>query len=633
MFIKSDIRKVTIALEKAFAYDIYVRLGRAGIVQLARFLSSDAPVDAGIAEEETRTREILAGSGFALNALQIDAREQLVPERVRNMEQDAAFAAKAKKVMERLQRLRKRIQEEAAVISEQLEYAEALDQMGIDPGAIRNSRIVRVVFGRITEAVPDLPEDSPFILAGTGNYVIGTALPQAVPQMLQFLQPHGFVDKTADISAVPPSSNRGDLKQRESALKSRLDALDKYTGHFRTEKGPALKQLHLSYKGYEEVLKAMRLAAASKKATFITGWIDARDKKRLAAILRDICGERFIVLYERDPDAPVRLMNIRLFKPFELLVRTMGMPANSEIDPTPLAAVIFVLIFGMMFGDLGQGLVLAMTGLILKFFAKRKGKGEDLNQAGGILLICGLSAAFCGILYGSIFSNEHFIPALWIRPSENIMRLFYITVLLGAVVIVVGLCVNIINNLINAEFQEALLGKKGVAVFILYGAIVLMVIRYVSNRQAPEPWEIGAFIFFPLAVFSLRGLIGPVFFQGAWPHDLAEYITETVMEVVEIALSMSANTISFIRVGAFALSHAGLSIVTYTLAGMADPALKSPAAIVILVAGNIFIIAFEGLIVAIQSMRLEYYEFFSKFYRGDGAVFSPFVLKTKMSEV
>lgn len=127
MFIKSDIRKVTIALEKAFAYDIYVRLGRAGIVQLARFLSSDAPVDAEIAEEETRTREILAGSGFALNALQIDAREQLVPERVRNMEQDAVFAAKAKKVMERLQRLRKRIQEEAAVISEQLEYAEALD--------------------------------------------------------------------------------------------------------------------------------------------------------------------------------------------------------------------------------------------------------------------------------------------------------------------------------------------------------------------------------------------------------------------------------------------------------------------------------------------------------------------------
>jgi V/A-type H+-transporting ATPase subunit I len=93
------------------------------------------------------------------------------------------------------------------------------------------------------------------------------------------------------------------------------------------------------------------------------------------------------------------------------------------------------------------------------------------------------------------------------------------------------------------------------------------------------------------------------------------------------------NTISFIRVGAFALSHAGLGIVTFTLAGMADPALKSPAAIAILVWGNIFILAFEGLIVAIQSLRLEYYEFFSKFFKGSGLVFSPFVLKTKMSVV
>jgi V/A-type H+-transporting ATPase subunit I len=131
----------------------------------------------------------------------------------------------------------------------------------------------------------------------------------------------------------------------------------------------------------------------------------------------------------------------------------------------------------------------------------------------------------------------------------------------------------------------------------------------------------------------LRGVLGPVLFQAKRPHDIGEYVTETVMDIVEIALGMFANTISFIRVGAFALAHAGLSIVTYTLAGMADPGLKTPAAIAILVAGNIFIIGFEGLICGIQSMRLEYYEFFSKFYKGDGVVFSPFVLKTKMSEV
>jgi len=177
------------------------------------------------------------------------------------------------------------------------------------------------------------------------------------------------------------------------------------------------------------------------------------------------------------------------------------------------------------------------------------------------------------------------------------------------------------------------LKKRGLAVLILYSATVVFAFKYMVHKQTPAFWEIGAFIIAPILVFCLRGVIGPVFFTAKKPHDIAEYITETVMDVVEIALSMFANTVSFIRVGAFALSHAGLSIVTYTLAGMADPSLKSVWAISILVVGNIFIIGFEGMICGIQSMRLEFYEFFSKFYKGDGVVFSPFILKTKMAEV
>jgi len=627
MFIKSDIRKVIIALEKTLAHEVYLRLGREGIIHIARLQAADEPADAGIAAEEGRIRAIVTGSGSVLKFLHVETGEESIPEDIGDARRDSEFVSKAKKTMERLQRLRNTIQEALASVAEQLDYAEALREIGIDPGTIKNARLVQTVFGRVTDPLPDLP-DSPFVLAGAGGYVFGAALPRAVPEMHQFLKQHGFVDKTCDVGGASLES----LKQREAALKRRLDVLERYTDHFRKELGPEIKRLYNSYRGYEEVIKAMRLAAFSAKAMFITGWIDARDKKRLVALLHATCGERFIISDERDPNAPVRMRNIRLFRPFELLVRTMGMPANSELDPTPLAAVTFVLVFGLMFGDLGQGLVLAIAGLILKHTAKKK-KREDLGQAGGILFVCGLSAAFCGILYGSLFSSEHIIPALWIHPADNIMVLFAVTILLGAAIILVGLCVNIVNALLNADYQEAFLGKKGMAVLILYCAIVFMVVRYADHRQTPVLWETGVFILLPLTAFSLRGVLGPLLFKGSWPHGKAEYVAETVMEIVEIALSMFANTISFIRVGAFALSHAGLSIVTFTLAGMADPALKSPAAIAILITGNIFIIGFEGLIVGIQSMRLEYYEFFSKFYKGDGVVFSPFVLKTKMSEV
>lgn len=628
MFIKSDIRKVTIALEKTCGREVYVRLGRAGIIHPARMQAGDASADRQIAAQEGRTRDILAWSGFVLNALRIEAGEAVASEKTRDAEQDAGFAFTAKKTMERWQSLRSRIQEEAAAVEEQVEYAEALTRMGIDPGAIKKARLVRMVFGEVSEAMPGSGEDSPFVLTRTDRYVFGVALPRSAPQMFRFLEEYDFKDKTAAIRGASLES----LKQREAALKHRLEILDAYAERFRKETGPALKQLYGLYRGYEEILKAMRLSASSEKAMFITGWMDAGDQKRLTDLLREICGERFILFQERDTDAPVRLLNLRLFRPFELIVKTMGMPANSEIDPTPLAALTFVLVFGLMFGDLGQGLVLAAAGLVLRYAAEKKGR-EALGQAGGILIACGLWAAFCGILYGSLFSSEHLIPALWIRPAENIMRLFSVTILMGAVIIVVGLCLNIINAFINADYPEALMEKKGLAVLILYSAIVLSMIRYFNQHQAPASWEIGLFLILPLIVFSLRGVLGPILFHASRPHNMAEYATETVMEIVEIALGMFANTVSFIRVGAFALSHAGLSIVTYTLAGMADPTLRSPAAVAVLVAGNIFIIGFEGLIVAIQSLRLEYYEFFSKFYRGDGIAFSPFILKTELSEV
>ncbi|MGE5799211.1 MAG: V-type ATPase 116kDa subunit family protein, partial [Syntrophaceae bacterium] len=479
MFIKSDIRKVTIALEKASGHEVYVRLGREGIIHLARFRAVDTLTDTGIAAEEERTRDILAGSGFVLNALQMEVGEGVVSEAMRDTDRDTEFVARAKKTVERLQRLRDNIQEKAALVAEQLEYAEALSRMGIDPGAIKKARFVRMVFGAVPDAVCDRPADGPFIVSGADGYVVGAALPQAATQMLRFLEGCGFVDKTADLGGMPLES----LKGREADLKRRLEVLDQYADRFRTEIAPTLQPLYCCYKGHEEVLKAMRVSAFSAKAMFITGWIDARDRQRLIAVLREICGERFVVSDERDRDAPVRLMNIRLFKPFELIVRMMGMPANSEIDPTPLAALTFVLVFGLMFGDVGQGLVLAMMGLILKFLAQKRDR-ETLGQAGGILFVCGLWAAFCGILYGSVFSSEHLIPALWVRPAENIMGLFSATILLGAFIIVVGLCVNIINAFLNTDYPEALLGKKGAAILVLYGALVFFAIRYASRQQA-----------------------------------------------------------------------------------------------------------------------------------------------------
>ncbi|MEN6374641.1 MAG: V-type ATPase 116kDa subunit family protein [Smithella sp.] len=628
MFIKSNIRKITIALEKVFSSQVWLELGKAEIIHLARFEERDFGTDAKLQDEEALTREIISSTEYALSALRIESEKVETAVESVKPGSDSAFVSKIKITTERAVKLRKKIRETMEIVARQMEFAAVLDKMGIDPVMIGKTRFLKTIFGTMDSSSWDAPSDKRFMIAKLDKYVFGLSTPADFPAMTRFLKEFGFNDKSADINPV----SLDNLKKRAQTLQHRSEIIDRYLLHLKEVNSQKLQQIRSTYKSYDEMLQAMRTSLFSTSTMFITGWMDMKDKKRLVAILQGICSDRFILSERKDPDAPVRLLNVRWLKPFELLVKTMGMPSNSEIDPTPLAAITFVVMFGLMFGDLGQGLVLMMLGMALKMVGRKKVK-ENLEQAGGILIACGGSAAVCGLLYGSVFSSEQIIPALWFHPTAQIMQLFAATILMGVVFIMAGLCINILNNFLNADYTEALFEKRGLTVLILYAAVVVFALDYQKTGQYPAIWSTIAFILLPLFIFSFRGMLGAALFQKTKPGVISEYIVETVMDIVEIVLSLFANTISFIRVGAFALSHAGLSIVTYTLAGMADPAMKSAGAIIIIVMGNIFIIGFEGLICGIQSMRLEYYEFFGKFFQGNGVVFTPFTLKAKASEV
>jgi len=630
MFMKSDIRRVSIAVEKRFYHTVYSALGRAGIIHLSPPQGGETVMPGEVREEEARIREIFLGIDSALRALHVEPGES--SGRRVDIAADWSFVSQTRDAIDRVERLRSRISEARERATRSIAYREVLDRMGIDSAVFQRARLVRIVFGTVEDTEWDLPDRKRFEISSAGNYVCGVALPPDLTDLLAFLKKYGFTDHSGEI--VDASSDV--LKRRVDTLTTRLATLDRYMDTVRDRAGEALAEMYGAYREYGDIFAAMKMSFFSSKVLFITGWMDEKDREQLFGILRRICNDRFIAVLSdrRDPGAPVRLTNSRLLKPFELLVKTMGVPGNKEIDPTPLTAVTFVIMFGLMFGDLGQGLVIAMGGLIMRRIEKKRGDLESsLYQAGGILFACGLSAAFCGILYGSIFSNEHLIPALLFHPTENIMGLFSITILMGALFIGIGFLVNVINNIAGGDYAEAFLEKHGLAILVLYAAIILLAVRYSVTGKGAAPWMVGLFIILPLLIFSLRGVLGPILFQSPRPHSVVEYIIETCVEILEIGLSMLANTISFIRVGAFALSHAGLSIVTYTLAGMVDPAIRSPGAIAIIIAGNIFITGFEGLICIIQSMRLEYYEFFSKFFRGDGVGFAPFTLKERISEV
>lgn len=643
MFSKANIRKVTIGVQKSLCDELIYELGKAELIHLskARFegVSSDVQMESELKDEERRARGILNSIESLFSALDIKQDSFKGPvSRVtfrRDIDKDEPFVKSIGKKVEQFQRLQSKISRKIDHILEQMASQEELRSIGVDAEMLKGMRLCDYVFGCIdvdeNEDISNFDDNS--LIKQAGRHVVGITLPDKTKEMIEYLKKYGFEDESEKLlsnglSALPIDH----LFSRIRILKGRLKLVEDFAGRMKEQWEIKLRELHKIYSEFEATIRAEEMFLFSRETLFISGWIDTRNSSRLIDILHKVCGESFLLIIstEREKDAPVILKNNRIFKPFELLVKNAGMPGNAEIDPTPIAAVTYVLMFGVMFGDVGQGVVLALTGLFLRLYSGVKEKvGGGLSNAGIILLSCGCSAIIFGFFYGSFFSNEHLIPALWFHPMENIMTLFFAVIMMGAVFNTVGIVLNIINCLIVRDYGDAFFGTRGIAGLTIYAGSVFLFVRFNEIGMAPSVIELIGFVFFPIFIFSMRNIIGYFFLgnKNPFPHGAFEYFIETLVEIIEMFSSFLGNTISFIRAGAFALSHAGLSIAVYTLAGLVNSDLTSITSLSVIVIGNFFIILLEGLICGIQAMRLEYYEIFGKFFKGDGMGFAPFSLR------
>jgi V/A-type H+-transporting ATPase subunit I len=281
--------------------------------------------------------------------------------------------------------------------------------------------------------------------------------------------------------------------------------------------------------------------------------------------------------------------------------------------------------FGIMFGDLGHGLVLAAIGLLL---ASRL-VPQLSKQAGiGLILIaCGLSSSVFGLLYGSFFGMEGVIPHLWLKPMHDILTLLMASVVLGVVILNIGFGCRLFAAARQGHFVEAIFDKNGLVGLLLYWGLVAIVLLIATGGAIPE-WLFVEVMLCVFALFFSEPLTRLL--EGKRPlvqGSALELGVQAFFELFEALISYISNTLSYVRLGAFAVAHAGLSTVVFLLADMIGSGSSgSVGRAAVIVFGNIFVIGFEGLIVAIQTLRLEYYEFFGKFFKGDGIPFRPLSL-------
>jgi Archaeal/vacuolar-type H+-ATPase subunit I len=309
----------------------------------------------------------------------------------------------------------------------------------------------------------------------------------------------------------------------------------------------------------------------------------------------------------------VKFKHSAVFKPFEFLIDTYGIPRYGTIDPTIFVAISFLVMFGAMFGDMGHGLVLALGSVFLKM-----SKNEKARQASALLLYCGISSIVFGLLYGSFFGIE--FRSLWIKPMENIMEIFKVSVMFGIGFISIGILINIINALRDKDYLKVLFDKAGLIGGIIYwSAIGLFTKISIAKTQGLNIYLI--IISIGVILLFLKPFIEAIFKKEK--RNLFIGLMESSIDVLEVGMSYLANTVSFIRIAAFSLAHAGLFIAIFELSRIVNDAGGAVLSFLVVILGNMLIIFLEGLVVTIQSLRLNYYEFFSKFFMLGKQVYKP----------
>ena len=364
----------------------------------------------------------------------------------------------------------------------------------------------------------------------------------------------------------------------------------------------------------------------------LCGWMGEDDVKAFIEEAKD--DDKIFIVVEEDRekffgDPPTKLKNPKLFKPFEMFIKMYGLPDHSEMDPTVFVALTYTFIFGAMFGDVGQGFCLFVGGGLLYLIKKM-----DLA---GIISIAGLFSMFFGFMFGSIFGFENIIDAHWLRPVEAMTKLpfvgqlntvFVIAIAFGMGLNLLAMIFQIINSIRSHDKGNLLFSTNGIAGLIFYSFLVLTIVLYMSGHTVPGNIFMVIFLGIPVLCFVFKEPLTNLVERNHKKIESgkAMFLVQAFFELFETMLSYFSNTISYVRIGAFAVSHAAMMEVVLMLSGATDGGSINWFGVVL---GNLIVCALEGLVVGIQVLRLEYYEMFSRFYKGTGREFKPFTNHSK----
>ena len=418
------------------------------------------------------------------------------------------------------------------------------------------------------------------------------------------------------------------VKMKKAELVAKQTELNEIIDEFTSLEKEEYFRLYTQLKRSYEACEIRKYATRYADSFVLVGWIPEGEIEKFEGYMNKV--EAIEYSYS-DPDEnttiapPIKLKNPKIFKPFEYYVKMFGVPAYDEIDPTPFMAIVYTVLFGIMFPDLGQGIVLAIVGYFMY-----KLKKMDL---GLILIPCGIAGAIGGLFFGSVFGFEDALNPMYhalgfeekpIEVMHSVNTILVAAIAIGVALVMVAIMLNIYCCIKRRQFGQALFSENGLCGLLIYASIIGLLLTVILGLGSAV---LSAVIIAVLAVSLIlvmfkEPLITRMDKKEKFKPEgsTAEYVMQSFFELFEAVISYITNTVSFLRVGAFVIVHVGMMTVFFTLAGMMPNAVLYW---VMVVFGNVFVLAIEGLLVGVQSLRLMFYEMFSRFYSGEGKPYQP----------
>ena len=519
----------------------------------------------------------------------------------------------------RVQLERMIVENQEAVI--QLKHVADID---VDFDDLFSLKYLKIRFGKIpVNNVNKLNyyESLPFVFRGFENdghfvWCMYITTPSDAPEVdnifssLYFERIHipTFVHGSPELAIGEIEEEARVAKEQSVKLKQRIDKM------FADDKDK-LNEIYTISKHLNDVAVMQKYVVVIGDKLSVNGFVPSRQSKKFKEDFEQI--ENVLVdIKPANSDArlepPTLLRNNWFSKPFRMFVEMYGVPKYNDADPTMLVALSYTLLFGIMFGDVGQGAILSIVG----FIAYKKFK----LGLGAVGMRLGISSMIFGVVFGSVFGSEEIlIPMFNAMSPDNTMTLLIAAICLGIILIVISMAFNVLLNFKKKNYGEAILSQNGVCGLLFYISILGLVVNMFLGLGLVNIFYVLILIVVPLLLIFLKEPLIRKFEENEkmFPNGFGAFFVEGFFELFEVVLSFVTNTMSFLRVGGFVLSHAGMMLVVYTLAEMVG----GVGEYIVIILGNVFVMCLEGLIVGIQVLRLEFYEMFSRYYEGNGTAF------------